>query len=252
MWGLPFFLQTDEQRAWEKRMREAAIRRRLANVIDWSPDIKWMPELNISGASYMSQIRRLFDVTPSKGVHPSAIPDAERVTSPCGRWFYCEKILPRGYMISTVSGRREGSVMFDTDVVIPALHEVGHRDTNPWMSLTPMEIITLRGGTRLAKGHVVVAGLGLGHQLIEVSLRKQVKKLTLVERSDALVKFIMPRVEKFLGCPVEVVVGNAYDLIPKMKADVALVDIFAGYGGNEFCKCPNIGRVWCWGSVWAA
>jgi hypothetical protein len=33
-----------------------------------------------------------------------------------------------------------------------------------------------------------------------------------------------------------------------MTADVALIDIFPHYGGNEFPRCPSIKRVWCWGA----
>ena len=51
------------------------------------------------------------------------------------------------------------------------------------------------------------------------------------------------------------VVGDAADgaeavaKIVELLPDVALVDIFPGYGGNSFPRCPNIGRVWCWGSA---
>lgn len=36
--------------------------------------------------------------------------------------------------------------------------------------------------------------------------------------------------------------------VPKLAADVALIDIFHSYGGNDFVACPYITRVWCWGS----
>lgn len=250
---LPEFLLTDREREVRDRGHQSRVERRLALVEPWSSDIKWAPELNLSAESYQSQLRHLFEVKPTPLCPVDRIRKSARATSSCGQWVYCEQIVPRGHSIGTLHGTRHGSVMWDGEVVIPALHEVRERQSwehnNPWMSLTPMEFMTLRGGTRLAKGHVVVAGLGLGHQLIEVSQRKQVKRLTLIERSDSLVKFILPRVESFLGCPVEVVIGDARKVIPAMTADVALVDIFPGYGGNDFPRCPNIGRVWCWGSA---
>ncbi len=88
--------------------------------------------------------------------------------------------------------------MWDGPVSIPALHErlsynKDHWDQVPWMSLTPMEMMTMRHGTKRARGRVIVAGLGLGHQLIEVSKRKQVKEIVLVEKSQELVDWILPR-----------------------------------------------------------
>jgi hypothetical protein len=166
---------------------------------------------------------------------------------------YCEKKLERGECLDILSGRKRGSVMFDGPVTFPAIHEIGSWRDTPWMSLTPNEIFTLRIGTKFAKGHVIVAGLGLGHQLIEVLLRKQVTKVTLVEKSQGLVHFVLPEIQRVLCDKLEskldVVVGNAYELIPKMSGDVALIDIFGGYGGNTFPRCAGITKVWCWGAA---
>ena len=92
-------------------------------------------------------------------------------------FLYCVKTLPKGVQLATYYGKSRGSVIFDGPVFIPAIHERDSFDL--WMSLTPMEMITLRGGVRAAKGHTVVAGLGLGYQLIEISKKKSVKKVTL-------------------------------------------------------------------------
>ena len=113
--------------------------------------------------------------------------------------------------LETYLGARRGEVAFDGDVLIPALHERDARyadgspwqarnlwGSSPWMSHTPMEVFSLRGGTRRAKGSVVVAGLGLGQQLIDVSQRAAVKQLTLVECSQELVDWIMPRISATL------------------------------------------------------
>lgn len=252
--GFPEFLMTDKQREWRDRQHREAVARRLSplNLVEWTPDLKWIPELNLSANSYQAHVRHLFEVKPTDAVSPGQIPESSRVYSRDKQWFYCERIFPRGYILDTLCGRKRGTVMFDDDVVIPSLHEEARSWTNqPWMSLTPMEMFTLRAGTRFAKGHVVVAGLGLGHQLVEVSLRKQVRCITLVERSDSLVNFILPQLKRFLGHPVDaVIVGDARKVVPEScVADVALVDIFSGYGGNDFPKCPNVGKVWCWGSA---
>jgi hypothetical protein len=42
--------------------------------------------------------------------------------------------------------------------------------------------------------------------------------------------------------------------MPALKADVALVDVFSGYGGNDYERdklrstCPHVGHVWAWGT----
>jgi spermidine synthase len=119
----------------------------------------------------------------------------------------------------------------------------------------PPEILTLREGTRLAKGRVVIAGLGLGHQLIEVSKRFQVKEIVLVEQSQELVDFYLPRVRSLVKKKLTVIVGDAYEVVPTLSADVALIDIFPGYGHNEAAtrelarRSPKIKKMWGWGTA---
>jgi len=106
----------------------------------------------------------------------------------------------------------------------------------------------------MARGHVVIAGLGLGHQLIEVTRRLQVKRVTLVERSQELVDWLLPVVRPHLRKPVRVIVGDAYTIIPTLRADIALVDIFPGYGGAQqkidaiARKTKGIRKFWGWGT----
>ena len=50
--------------------------------------------------------------------------------------------------------------------------------------------------------------LGLGHQLIEVSKRLQVKRIVLVELDQELVDWILPVIRPHVKKPLEVVVGD--------------------------------------------
>jgi hypothetical protein len=145
-------------------------------------------------------------------------------------------------------------------VCIPAIYQCqpdqpGVWNEAPWMSLTPAEILTLREGTKLAKGRVVIGGLGLGHQLIEVSKRLQVKEIVLVELSQELVDFYLPRVRPLIKKRLTVLVGDAFQIIPTLSADVALLDMFPAYGGNEpatralAARSPKIKKMWGWGSA---
>ena len=223
---------------------------RLAQAEPWSETMAWKRELNIKADTY--KVIRFFD--------------GKDTESPSGLWRYEEKHLPRGLALRTHQGSREGSVIFDGPVAIPALFMADkHTFTvwdRPFMSLTPMEFFTLRAGTKLAKGHTVIAGLGMGHQLIEVSKKKSVKQITVVEKSAELVKFIWPEIKKHLPAdkPIELLVGDAYEVLPDLTADVALVDIFPDYGSNRFeiiqrgrgwvqVPCPGIKRIWVWGAA---
>ena len=224
----------------------------------WTPDIAWAPMLKIDAATWSPP--RLFDCKDTPCVDVNNIPEDERIVSADGKWLYANKVFPMGHSLVTLLGCKRGELRFTAPALIPGLHEWDtFRDRwnkNPWMSFTPMEFFTLRGGTRFSRGHTVVAGLGLGHQLREVTHRKQVKRVTLIERSQSLIDFIMPALKPLLGpVPVEIIVGDAYEALPKLTADVALVDIYQDYGDGSWDhedmrlarKCPNIGRVWIWG-----
>lgn len=250
-----------------RKQRKEQNKRRLetAEFVDWHPKIKWQPELNIRAESYKPI--RLFNVKPMELVSPNKAEPDMYADSPTSEWRYMNNILPTGTPLQTWNGSKIGNVMFDGPVVIPVIYqrcrlnkEKGNlwfnRDDGPWMSLTIAEVMSMRGGTRRAKGDVIVAGLGLGHQLIEVSKREKVRSLTLVERNQELVDWLLPAIEPHLGRKLDdVVVGNAYEELPKMKADVALVDIFKHYGNNlddvNYLrdKCKEIDYIWGWGTA---
>ena len=250
--------ETPAQRKARRERQAAEREERLATAVPWSDSIKWDTTLTIQASSYQLRPGRLFDVEPLAGVYPQGASSEQLALSPSGRWCYVEKLLPRGAKLETLLGKRRGSVMFDGPVALPAIHDRDHSGDwqyDPWMSLTPMEYLSLRPGTKLARGRVVVAGLGLGHQLVEVSYRRQVTSLVLVERDAELVEWIFPRLAPHLGMPVEVIVGDAHKVMPQLSADVALVDIFRGYGGNCWERdrlarhCPNIRKMWAWGAA---
>jgi len=253
--GFGFLTETPERRKIRIRREKEETARRMALAVDWEDDIKWERRLNIKGKSYKP--KSLFKVKPSSQHPNDEENEACLILSPSKKFCYYERTLPKGSELFTAKGRYQGNVLFDSKVRIPALFERDFRQEDkvvwrdsPWMSYTPMEYITLRCGTRYAKGTVVVAGLGMGYQLEKVAARSKVKKIVLVEQSEELAEWIMPQLE-LNGHDVEVVIGDAKKLIPEMEADAALIDIYRGYGGNEFPRCPNINKVWVWGSQYA-
>jgi hypothetical protein len=258
MLGTRYMFLSASERAREDERDFCERKQRMAAAVPWSPSMRWAPELNLQASTWST--RRLFGVDPSRSHDVNSCAPRQMALSPHGRWCYCEKLLPAGTKLATAYGSKRGTVLFDGPVLIPAVHGRDPCDdarwrSAPWMSITPMEVLTLRLGTRLAKGSVIVAGLGLGHQLTEASHRRQVKRLVLVERDAELVEWILPRLAPHLGMPVEVVLGNAYEALPRMAADVALVDIFSDYGSNNWERdrlrrsCRNIGFIWAWGSA---
>jgi len=277
---------TEEERAlWKEQARLEWIRK-AGPAVPWTPDIKWKPVMQIQTASYGWFVRDLFpeasEVLPGEAFSRAKC----FVLSPSGRYCYAKKILPAFGLLDTMSGNRKGKVFFDEPVMIPMLFErkliqgpatYGSFPEMPWMSLTPMELMSLRPGVKMAKGHTIIAGLGLGHQLIEVSHKPTVTAITLVEYSGELVSWLLPRIQAHMDprVPLRVLIGDAYKIVPQLTADVALIDIFPRYGGNrerwldrttEILKgggwvyrrgrdvrartqsCPGIKKVWIWGA----
>ena len=237
-------IRVQKQRLEERLKKEAK---------DWSDDIQWNSRMTIRAGTFTPP--SLFKVRPTKRARVDSVPKTQRVLSPDGKWMYTELILPRGGMIDCAYGAKFGDICFDGEVVIPRIHQCrihgkneSYWSENPWMSITPQEILTLRCGTRFAKGTTVLAGLGMGHQLEQVCKRKKVKKVIVVEKEEGLVGWIKPQLD-LNGKDVEFVIGDAKKLIPEMEADAALIDIYKGYGFNEFPHCPKIKKVWVWGSA---
>jgi hypothetical protein len=261
---IPFFLLDKGMQETIRRERKREVEQRLGRCVDWDP---WMPfdkELNLKASSWNPRI--LFpEVTPSPaGTQGRKLWKNGKeyyAESPRGTWRYCHMTLGRGAKTTIGLGSKRGTVLYDGDVIVPAVFRRPYAGSDSWnavsqfpaMSHTPMEIFTLRPGTRRAKGDVIVAGLGLGHQLIDVSNRKKVKRLRLIEINQELIDWIYPRIQPHLGMEVEVIVADAYKVLPDMTADVVLLDTFTGYGGNdtkrnEVMRTGNFGFVWAWGT----
>jgi hypothetical protein len=203
-------------------------------------------------------------------------PESHRISSPCGTWSYANQVLPVGTPLEIYAPKDEvewehyewmveedlahwsdetvrGKVIFDADIVIPTVYE----GSRLWMSHTPAEIISQRDGLRLAKGHVVIGGLGLGWFLVEVAKRPEVTQITLIERSPELASWLLPRICAFLppGVPVNVVIGDVHEVLPQVHADVALLDIWPTYTDiddemhelREKIPRKQIHKIWGWG-----
>lgn len=246
--------------AAEKRLEDLRRDVHKMEPVPWDPKMPFSPGLNIRAGTYTQP--SLFKVKPSDASDTNKVKNKrwKLAVSPDGKWCYRERAISAGGMLDTISGSRRGVVRFDGDALIPMLHQKrsdGKWMSGPWMSFTPLEFFTLRPGTKLAKGHTIVAGLGMGYQLEQVCKKRSVTKVTLIEIDQELVDWILPQLD-LNGKEVKVIIGDAEKLLLDMKADVALVDIYKSYGSNgdmlrwnmsRGVNKHSIGKLWIWGSA---
>ena len=166
----------------------------------------------------------------SQSLNPNALKPGQYADSPQGTWRYFNSVLPAGIFTTTCMYDRHGYVVFDGDVPVPTLaskNESGKWNKSPHMTLTPAALLSLREGIERAKGTVVVAGLGLGYPLIEISKKESVEKIILVETSRDLIEWILPEAQKHMesGKLQEVIVGNPYVEVPKLRVTTAIINL---------------------------
>jgi hypothetical protein len=215
-------------------------------IISWDEDItKYRRWLLLSAETYRPE--RLFDVVPSPRWY-------DGIASPEGNYLYSNRILTAGTPLDlSMSPSRRGTVDFDGDVVIPTLFDLTGPYPDPWMSITPKEIITQRPGVRRAHGTVLVGGLGLGWFLRKVHDKPEVDRVVLVEACRELLDWYGHNLCDRLPKVTDVICGDVYDQIgrfgPKAKH---LLDIWKDHGeclfDERFLRCKRLFKhVWGWG-----
>lgn len=258
---LPLFLMSPAQREREKLAFEAEAKR----AKEWNENRFNFTHRHlhvIDGTTYAAD--RIFDVPTLRDGdigHKLINPDRS-VHSPSGRYVYANRLLSRGKLLELFCVKRRGTVGFSTDVVIPVLFErkqFSSTGYEVWMSITPVEVVTLRIGVRKAKGDVVIGGLGLGWLLSRVCRRKQVKRVCVVEKSQELLDMIRPAVEQtypeVAAKDVTWVCGDAFDHVNHYGPDTCnLWDIWPGYGDafddREYQRLKKTTRrLWGWGDA---
>jgi hypothetical protein len=212
----------------------------------WDEDrTKHREQLLLRADSFRPEM--LFDTEPSLRWY-------DGIESPGGSFFYSNRILPAGTPLKlSLSPNRSGTVEFDGDVVLPTLFDMTGPSPDPWMSLTPMEMITQRPGVLRASGTVVVGGLGLGWFLRKVHDRPQVERVILVEGSRELLDWYGHDLCRRLTKVTDVICGDVYDHIGRFGARAKhLLDIWKDYGGclhdERFLRHKRrYKHVWGWG-----
>jgi hypothetical protein len=160
------------------------------------------------------------------------------------------------------SATQTSYVGFDKPVDIPVLakRSVCSNQLDPWMSLTPNEVLTQRGQIRRAKGKTCIAGLGMGWFARRVLERKQVEHVTIVEKDPHVLAYFGEPLEREFSGRVTLIEGNAYEHSWD-NYDVSLWDIWEKVGDSAWDhrflelrdRLRKTGRVcegWtCWASL---
>lgn len=154
---------------------------------------------------------------------------------------------------------KQSKVSFSDFVYIPIL-SVKSTDSRDivWMSLTPSEVFSQREALPLAKGHVLIAGLGLGWLTSKVLENPLVDLVTQIE--------IDSEIAKFFGNPLQVKYPNKFQLITANvwnflndidleQFDTILFDIWPRYGMAYSDKKFQLlkqqhSNVWGWGDYY--
>jgi hypothetical protein len=175
----------------------------------------------------------MFSFMPSQ-----LIKDNEMVERPCGLHIYGSGI------------KKRGKAFFTDEIGIPVL--ANHKG-DPWMSLTPMEIMSQRVGVKRARGNVLVGGCGMGWFARRCLERSKVKHLTICDIDNDVLQYFGGQIKKEYGDRVTLIHSDIYKLDP-MDYDSYLSDIWEGMNDMPYDRKfkeikeyhPN---AWGWGYV---
>lgn len=105
------------------------------------------------------------------------------------------------------------------------------KNNNIWMCITPNEINTMKNHIDKAKGNVITFGLGLGYYAFMTSNKKEVKKVTIIERDNNIINLFKDNILPLFPYKdkIEIISTDAYEFINKnklMNYDYAFFDLW--------------------------
>lgn len=170
-----------------------------------------------------------------------------------GNWVYDHAVFPKSGSLAIYQGRKKGTVFFDDSVVIPRVSRYeGGFTPRVWMSYTPMECLSQRAGLKMAKGKVLIGGLGMGWLANRVAAKKQVTEVVVVDRDADIIRLAAPCC---LSPKTTVVRGDVWKEVDDYDDDwTFLFDVWPGYGSNKdkpemlrFKQQRPRAKWWAWG-----
>jgi hypothetical protein len=232
---------------------------------DWDEDLTVSkPVLALNAATYKSQA--ILNV-PAGGRA-----DWHYLVSPQGNFAYRNKILDGYTPLSHFDD--EGVTLFNGDVALPMLIDMNRRTGGGrrfkkktseykrsvegaiWMSPTPAEMLTQRSGVQMAKGKVLIGGLGLGWFLNKVCEKPTVDEVVIVERSQELLDWYGYDLCKKQVKVKDVICNDVYSVADNFPNHQLLLDIWPVFRGHESAETDarlaalrtvSGDRVWAWG-----
>jgi hypothetical protein len=107
-----------------------------------------------------------------------------------------------------------------------------------WMSMTPLEIESQEIGCRLATGHTVIMGMGMGWAAANTATQPAVTRVTVVERDPEVIGLIhdtgiFQQLPPDAAAKIAVVQADALEWVPDAPVDTLLADIWLGLNGDD-------------------
>lgn len=157
------------------------------------------------------------------------------------------------------SDRRLGRGILSPDVTYAKLIDLGAGVL--WMSDTPDERRDHRPILTEAKGHTLIAGLGLGFVTLGCSRIPAVSRITVLEKDQRVIDLVLPHLEKHFLCPVRVLCADVFTWKPDpgVLFDAVWLDIWPTLNTDDLAEhgklkrryrrfCPAPGLVEAWGN----
>lgn len=109
---------------------------------------------------------------------------------------------------------------FEKEFKFPAIYE----NDRLWMSITPNEIETMQEAINKAFGHILVLGLGIGYFPYMISLKENVKSITIIEKSkDAIELFESNIYPQFSNKVVNIIEMDAFEYLDNIDEKMNFV-----------------------------
>lgn len=114
----------------------------------------------------------------------------------------------------------------------------GRNGMDTWMSMTPFETESQEIGCRLATGHTVVMGMGMGWAAANAALRPAVSRVTVVERDPEVIGLIrdtgiFDQLPPEAAAKIAIVRADALEWRSEAPVDTLLADIWLRLNGDD-------------------
>jgi spermidine synthase len=158
--------------------------------------------------------------------------------------------------LEVVKNGFKGKIRFDGPVHIPMLtRENIYGETQVWMSLTPMEVMSQKSGLDFAQGRTLIGGLGLGWLTSKVLEKPEVSQVVQIELDPHVLEFFGRPLSYLYPDKLDLVEANVWEFLENTaleQFDTILLDIWPRY--NDARRDQNLkelrklhSRVWAWG-----